>query len=165
MADADQAFRGSPIVNHEKRSSLATQVLCDNRWVSHSSGQESDYFVGQTMRSSGNHHSSKALYSISLIKKTFEAGQEKNHHSYIQIYAKSMFFWHNVPTTSARWPMKGSKDADFVLVFYKRKKQKLPLGVGPRAWIRGPKKPKRTLIMTSPKKKFKSKNSHFLNWN
>ena len=30
-------------------------------------------------------------------------------------------FGHNLPTTNARWPVKGSKDADFRLVYFIRK--------------------------------------------
>jgi len=30
-------------------------------------------------------------------------------------------FGHNFPTTNAKWPIKDSKDADFLLVYFKRK--------------------------------------------
>jgi len=32
-----------------------------------------------------------------------------------------MIFGHNLPTTNARWPIKGYKDADFHLVYFIRK--------------------------------------------
>jgi len=37
-------------------------------------------------------------------------------------YAKVCFVGHNFPTTNPKWPIKGSKDADFRLDYFKREK-------------------------------------------
>jgi len=71
------------------------------------------------------------------------------------------FVDHNLPTTNATWPIKGSKDADFRLVFFKKVTKNCLLGLGPRARWRHPKNPKATAIMTSPTKKLKSKTFQF----
>jgi len=45
-----------------------------------------------------------------------------------------LFFGHNLPTTNAIKPIKGSKDGDFCLVYITRKKQK----IAPCGWAPGP---------------------------
>jgi len=43
-----------------------------------------------------------------------------------------LFFGNNLLTANAITPIKGSKDTDFRLVYITRKKQILPLAVGPQ---------------------------------
>ena len=68
-------------------------------------------------------------------------------------------FGHNLPTTNARWPIKGPKDIDLHLVFTKNLSQKRLLVLEPRARWPQPKLRKPSQIVTSPTKKLKSKTS------
>jgi len=52
-----------------------------------------------------------------------------------------LFLRHNLLTTKARRPTKGSTHADFRLVFLKKETKNCLLGLGPRARWPHPKKP------------------------
>lgn len=60
-------------------------------------------------------------------------------------------------------PTMGSKNADFLVVFCKKRNKKLPVGVGAQGAMTWAKNPKPTLIMTSSTKKRKFETSQFLN--
>jgi len=76
-----------------------------------------------------------------------------------------LFLEHNFRTKNATKQTKGSKVADFRLVFSKtRNKTSLFIGLGPRVRWRNPKKPKPARLWRDPQH-LKSKTSHFFNRN
>jgi len=50
------------------------------------------------------------------------------------------YFGYYLLTTNGRRPIKGSEDADFRLILFKRKKQKLPLALGAQGSLTSSKK-------------------------
>jgi len=74
-----------------------------------------------------------------------------------------LFLDRNFQTTNARKLTRGSKEADFRLVFiFKKKFKNYPLGWGPGPSECGPNKSTNLhLFLTSPKNKLKSKTTQF----